>query len=168
MLAGNPTLRTRNEYGDAAPGEYLPFLVHGDIHEDQLLADGGRLTGIIDWETARVDHPFWDFDLGEWGTGMWRRRRRDFSALWARAWRAYAQTRGLDTDSRRSRPPFASGTRFISWRIPAIPPSSAGSRSTWRSCVSRSRRHRRSSHRRLAAMARRNRPGRPPQRWTAA
>ncbi len=77
-----------------------PLLVHVDIHEDQLLADGGRLTGIIDWETARVDHPFWDFDLGEWGTGMWRRRRRDFSALWARAWRAYAQTRGLDTDSR--------------------------------------------------------------------
>ena len=77
-----------------------PVLVHGDIHEDQLLADGGRLTGIIDWETARVDHPFWDFDLGEWGTGLWRRRRRDFGALWARGWRAYAQTRGLDTDAR--------------------------------------------------------------------
>jgi aminoglycoside phosphotransferase (APT) family kinase protein len=77
-----------------------PVLVHGDIHEGQLLADGGRLTGIIDWETARIDHPFWDFDLGEWGTGLWRRRRRDFSALWARGWRAYAGTRGLDTDSR--------------------------------------------------------------------
>jgi aminoglycoside phosphotransferase (APT) family kinase protein len=77
-----------------------PVLVHGDIHEDQLLADGGRLTGVIDWETARVDHPFWDFDLGEWGTGLWRRRRRDFSALWARGWLAYAQRRGLHTDSR--------------------------------------------------------------------
>jgi hypothetical protein len=31
---------------------------------------------------------------------LWRRRRRDFSALWARAWRAYAQARGLDTSSR--------------------------------------------------------------------
>jgi aminoglycoside phosphotransferase (APT) family kinase protein len=77
-----------------------PVLVHGDIHEDQMLADGDRLTGIIDWETARIDHPFWDFDLGEWGTGLWRRRRRDFSALWARGWRAYAEMRGLDTDSR--------------------------------------------------------------------
>ena len=84
--------------GSAA--RHAPVLVHGDIHEDQLLADGDRLTGIIDWETARVDHPFWDFDLGEWGTGLWRRRRRDFSALWARGWRAYAQARGLDTDSR--------------------------------------------------------------------
>jgi aminoglycoside phosphotransferase (APT) family kinase protein len=77
-----------------------PVLVHGDIHEDQLLAENGRLTGIIDWETVRVDHPFWDFDLGEWGTGLWRRRRRDFSALWARGWRAYATARGLDTDPR--------------------------------------------------------------------
>jgi aminoglycoside phosphotransferase (APT) family kinase protein len=77
-----------------------PVLVHGDIHEDQLLADADRLTGILDWETARIDHPFWDFDLGEWGTGLWRRRRRDFSALWARSWRAYAEVRGLDTESR--------------------------------------------------------------------
>jgi aminoglycoside phosphotransferase (APT) family kinase protein len=84
----------------ASAAQHAPVLVHGDIHESQLLADDERLTGIIDWETARVDHPFWDFDLGEWGTGLWRRRRRDFSALWARGWRVYAQTRGLDTDSR--------------------------------------------------------------------
>jgi aminoglycoside phosphotransferase (APT) family kinase protein len=77
-----------------------PVLVHGDLHEDQLLAENGRLTGIIDWETARVDHPFWDFDLGEWGTGLWRRRRRDFGVLWAGAWRAYATARRLETDSR--------------------------------------------------------------------
>ena len=73
-------------------------LVHGDIHEDQLLAVDGRLTGILDWETARVDHPFWDFDLGEWGTGLWRTHRRDFSRLWAIAWGAYASERGLDAD----------------------------------------------------------------------
>src|ERR1039457_1611041 len=83
----------------ASAAQLAPVLVHGDIHEDQLLADGDRLTGIIDWETARVDHPFWDFDLGEWGTGLWRRRRRDFSALWARGWRVYAQARGLDVGS---------------------------------------------------------------------
>ena len=84
----------------ASAARLEPVLVHGDIHEDQLLAEGGRLTGILDWETARVDHPFWDFDLGEWGTGLWRRHRREFSALWTRGWRAYATARGLDTDSR--------------------------------------------------------------------
>jgi aminoglycoside phosphotransferase (APT) family kinase protein len=84
-----------------APAARLqPVLVHGDIHEDQLLAEGDRLTGIIDWETVRVDHPFWDFDLGEWGTGLWRRRRRDFSALWARLWSVYAPARRLDGDPR--------------------------------------------------------------------
>jgi aminoglycoside phosphotransferase (APT) family kinase protein len=84
----------------ARAARHAPVLVHGDIHEDQLLADGDLLTGVLDWETARVDHPFWDFDFGEWGTGLWRRHRRDFSALWARGWQAYAQVRGLDTDSR--------------------------------------------------------------------
>jgi aminoglycoside phosphotransferase (APT) family kinase protein len=91
--------RTWTQLLDRA-AQLRPVLVHGDIHEDQLLAEDGQLTGIIDWETARVDHPFWDFDLGEWGTGLWRRHRRDFSALWERGWRAYAQARGLDTDAR--------------------------------------------------------------------
>ena len=59
---------------------------------------GDRLTGILDWETARIDQPFWDFDLGEWGTGLWRRHRRHFSRLWAIAWGSYARERGLDTD----------------------------------------------------------------------
>jgi len=68
-------------------------LVHGDVHEDQLLADGGRLTGVLDWETARLDHPFWDFDLGEWGTGLWRRHRRSFNELWSTAWGAYCRAR---------------------------------------------------------------------------
>jgi aminoglycoside phosphotransferase (APT) family kinase protein len=66
----------------ASAAQLRPVLVRGDIHDGQLLAEGGRLTGITDWETARVDHPFWDFDLGQWGTGLWR-RRRDLSALWA-------------------------------------------------------------------------------------
>jgi len=78
--------------------QHSHVLVHGDIHEDQLLVVDGRLTGILDWETARVDHPFWDFDLSEWGTGLWRRHRLEFSQLWSRAWRSYASERGLDLD----------------------------------------------------------------------
>jgi aminoglycoside phosphotransferase (APT) family kinase protein len=74
-------------------------LVHGDIHADQLLTVDGRLTGILDWETARIDHPFWDFDLGEWGTGLWRLQRHDFSDLWSIAWRSYALERGIDADA---------------------------------------------------------------------
>jgi aminoglycoside phosphotransferase (APT) family kinase protein len=44
-----------------------PVLVHGDIHEHQLLVTGGEITGILDWETARVDHAFWDFRSGRMG-----------------------------------------------------------------------------------------------------
>jgi aminoglycoside phosphotransferase (APT) family kinase protein len=82
-----------------AAAQHRPVLVHGDIHEDQLLVVDDQLSGILDWETARIDHPFWDFDLGEWGTGLWRRHRHDFSRLWSTAWHAYASARGLDTDS---------------------------------------------------------------------
>ena len=88
--------RWRSRLGAAAT--LRPVLIHGDLHEHQLLATGHRITGILDWETARVDHPFWDFDLGEWGTGLWRAHRHDFSRLWATAWREYAAVRGLDPD----------------------------------------------------------------------
>ncbi len=78
--------------------ELAHVFVHGDLHEDQLLVVNGRLTGILDWETARIDHPFWDFDLSEWGTELWRRHRDQFSQLWSQAWQPYAIERGLDPD----------------------------------------------------------------------
>ena len=74
-----------------------PVLVHGDVHEDQILvADGEslRITGILDWETARIDHPAWDFDFGEWGYGLWEHRAH-FAAFRGRMWVAYCRRRGL-------------------------------------------------------------------------
>jgi aminoglycoside phosphotransferase (APT) family kinase protein len=64
----------------------------------RLLAQDGQLTGIIDWETARADHPFWDFDLGEWALGCGDATGAT-SAHCGRGWRAYAQTRDLDTET---------------------------------------------------------------------
>jgi aminoglycoside phosphotransferase (APT) family kinase protein len=78
-----------------------PVLVHGDLHEGQLLVDADpphRLTGILDWQTARIDHPFVEFDLGEWGTALWRGHRAHLSELRGRAWDAYATTRALPDD----------------------------------------------------------------------
>lgn len=74
-----------------------PVLVHGDVHEDQILvADAGslRITGILDWETARIDHPAWDFNFGEWGYGIWEHRAH-FRAFRERMWAAYCGRRGL-------------------------------------------------------------------------
>jgi aminoglycoside phosphotransferase (APT) family kinase protein len=78
-----------------------PVLVHGDLHEGQLLVDAEpphALTGILDWQTARVDHPFVEFDLGEWGTAIWRAHRRAFPELRAAAWTAYSTARALPGD----------------------------------------------------------------------
>jgi len=78
-----------------------PVLVHGDLHEGQLLVDADapqHVTGILDWQTARVDHPFVEFDLGEWGTAIWRGHRSNFPELRRRAWGAYAGARRLPDD----------------------------------------------------------------------
>ncbi len=117
----------------ASAAQLAPVLVHGEIHEDQLLAEDGQLTGLIDGETARVDHPFWDFDPGQWGTGLWWRRRRDLSVLLAQEWRAYARARGLDIGPCPLETAFASGTRLVFSPIPVIQLSSARSKSTSRS-----------------------------------
>jgi aminoglycoside phosphotransferase (APT) family kinase protein len=70
--------------------------LHADLHEAQLLVDDGALTGIIDWQTATVGHPYLEFNFGEWGTRIWRDRRADLPELRRRQWTAYAAERGLD------------------------------------------------------------------------
>jgi aminoglycoside phosphotransferase (APT) family kinase protein len=54
-----------------------------------------RITGILDWEAARIDHPALDFDFAEWGRQMWRRADR-FGEIRESMWRAYLRARGLN------------------------------------------------------------------------
>ena len=78
-----------------------PVAVHGDVHEGQVLVDpedGFAVTGILDWQTALVDHPFTELDLGEWGPTIWRRHRAFFPELRRRYWNVYAEARGLPDD----------------------------------------------------------------------
>lgn len=78
-----------------------PVLVHSDLHEGQLLVDPSddfAVTGVLDWQTARVDHPFSEFDLGEWGPTIWQRHRAAFPGLRRRYWNAYAAVRGLPAE----------------------------------------------------------------------
>jgi aminoglycoside phosphotransferase len=117
----------------ASAAQLAPVLVHGDIHEDQLLADGGRLTGIIDWETARVDHPFWDFDLGEWVPSCGAAAAATSAPCGRGGGARMPRHGGWKSVPARCRPPFASGTRLVFSPIPAIRLSSARSKSTSRS-----------------------------------
>ena len=78
-----------------------PVLAHSDLHEAQLLVEPGSgcaLTGVLDWQTAVVDHPFTEFDLGEWGPTIWRRHRSAFPRFRRAYWNAYAAQRGLAED----------------------------------------------------------------------
>jgi aminoglycoside phosphotransferase (APT) family kinase protein len=96
-LGLSPAERRAVEGAVDAARRLPPTVVHGDLHEGQILVDSDRqITGIIDWQTARVGHPFTEFDLGEWDTGTWRTHRRSFPELRRRQWAAYAAARGLD------------------------------------------------------------------------
>lgn len=96
-LDTNQTSRLRGALARARA--LAPVPIHGDLHEAQLLIepeDGFRLTGVIDWQTAVVDHPFAEFDLEEWGPTIWREHRASFPILRSRFWKGYAPARGLD------------------------------------------------------------------------
>jgi aminoglycoside phosphotransferase (APT) family kinase protein len=71
-----------------------PVLVHGDLHEGQILVDDDlRVTGILDWESAHLGNPLKDFDFGEWGYGIFAWDRH-FARLHRHLWEAYATARG--------------------------------------------------------------------------
>lgn len=46
-----------------------PVVVHNDLHEAQVMIGPRGVTGIVDWQTASVSHPFVDFDVLQWGRG---------------------------------------------------------------------------------------------------
>lgn len=72
-------------------------LIHGDIHEDQILLkskDNMKITGIIDWETVRIDNPFWEFNFFEWGLKIWEWREH-FSEFRNDMWEIYLNERDI-------------------------------------------------------------------------
>ena len=73
-------------------------LLHGDIHEDQILVRSERdleVTGILDWGNAGLGNPVLEFNFGEWGEEIWRFRDR-FGTFREAIWREYLHVRGLD------------------------------------------------------------------------
>jgi len=81
-------------------GAMPDVLVHSDLHAGQMLVDPDSLTltGILDWQGARRDHPFVDVDLGEWSTAMWRRHRCEFTRLRTSFWEGYATAVGVPVE----------------------------------------------------------------------
>ena len=72
-------------------------LLHGDIHEDQILVRSERdldVNGILDWGNAGIGHPALEFNFGEWGEEIWR-YRDDFSVFRAALWSEYLDVREL-------------------------------------------------------------------------
>jgi len=76
---------------------HLPdVLVHGDVHEESFLVNPATLeiTGVLDWEAARISKPIWDFNFGEWGLGICRWFEH-FPALRRVMWQRYLEIAGI-------------------------------------------------------------------------
>ncbi len=74
-----------------------PVLIHGDIHEDQILIeseDNMKITGILDWETTRIDNPIWEFNFVEWGYGIWK-WWESFPEIRRTIWKEYLDRRNI-------------------------------------------------------------------------
>jgi aminoglycoside phosphotransferase (APT) family kinase protein len=52
--------RVREQLLASIPPSLAPALVHGDYQPGNLLYEGGRMTGIIDWELASIGSPLLD------------------------------------------------------------------------------------------------------------
>ncbi|GAB3921056.1 hypothetical protein GCM10011575_16740 [Microlunatus endophyticus] len=76
--------------------DLAPTLTHRDMNEGQIMiGDHGRVVGLIDWESAGVQHPLSDFDFGEWGFGIFA-WEADFAHLRQAFWQSYARNRSGD------------------------------------------------------------------------
>jgi len=76
--------------------ELRHVLVHGDVHEGHILVEPPslKITGVVDWQTARMDNPVWDFNFGEWGMGIckWWDHLMSFRRL---MWQRYLEARAM-------------------------------------------------------------------------
>lgn len=64
---------------DNCPAEVEPVLNHGDYRMGNLLVEGSRLTGVLDWELAHFGDPHEDLAFG--CMAVWRFARYDRPAL---------------------------------------------------------------------------------------
>jgi hygromycin-B 4-O-kinase len=90
------TLRALAEIERLAPAEPPRGLVHGDLGGANLIVDGARVTGVIDWDRALLGDPAYDAaNLFFWGEARFApvraalAERRTGDALWRRTLLGY-------------------------------------------------------------------------------
>ena len=90
---------------DNCPAPCDPVLIHGDYRMGNLLAEPGKLTGVLDWELAHFGDPHEDLAFG--CMAVWRFHRYDRPALGLGSledyFAAYEAESGRQVDRKRFR-----------------------------------------------------------------
>lgn len=79
-------------------GNLPPALLHGDMHEGQVLLLPDRrptISGILDWEAVQVGNPLMDFSFHKWGWGRIWVFREHFAAWRRGLWTRYLAGRSI-------------------------------------------------------------------------
>ena len=67
---------------DPFPKTHKSVFTHSDLFLGNVLVDGGRLSGIVDWESAGFMPEYWDFTRA-----MWARKNDKYAhAIYRRIW----------------------------------------------------------------------------------
>jgi len=102
---------------DHCPEPVEPVLIHGDYRTGNLLVEGSRLTGVLDWEIAHFGDPHEDLAFG--CMAVWRFARYDRPALGlgslADYFAAYEAESGTTVDPARFR--FWTIYRTVWWAL---------------------------------------------------
>lgn len=81
-------------------------LAHGDVQPFNILVDGDRVTGVLDWEAAKSGPPAFDFGWWDW-----------FSASWSTPWRTDVMLEHYDPDRRLDREELDELRRLVVTRV---------------------------------------------------
>jgi aminoglycoside phosphotransferase (APT) family kinase protein len=87
---GTPSARLDTLVDALTPAaEMRDVVVHNDLHEAQVMIGPEGFTGLVDWQTASIAHPFVDFDVLQWGRGALARLNDGTVAHRRTMWEGY-------------------------------------------------------------------------------
>jgi aminoglycoside phosphotransferase (APT) family kinase protein len=112
------------EHIRAAP-EADPVFAHGDFAPVNVILDDGQITGLIDFERARLAHPLFDFAWWSWII------RVHHSDAWDLAKAAFVDAAGLNDDLNTNRTAHALGVLQMLEIVARAPASHQAWRRLW-------------------------------------
>ncbi|KAK2813966.1 hypothetical protein FQN50_000367 [Emmonsiellopsis sp. PD_5] len=87
LTEGLEDIRTQPPLSYLYAKDHEIYFTHSDLHLSNLLLEGGRLSGIIDWEHAGFKPEFWEYTRIVWGYKSDTRLAQEFSLAFDKSYK---------------------------------------------------------------------------------